>query len=244
MKFNFLFRVCRYYLNKINNDDNANMFTNGEYYWLKNEILNSEVVFDVGANVGDWTKLCLNLNKKIFVHCFEPSKFTFGLLKTKLINFENVVLNNIALGSINGLQLLHSMGDGFGTNSIYQRTGIDIEQKITEQINIVTLDQYCLSNNIAKIDILKIDVEGHELEVLNGARKLLSNGNIKSIQFEYGGTYIDAKILLKDIFELLIPLGYKIYKIYPNKLKNVKKYEQIYENFKYSNWVAIKNNLL
>lgn len=92
-----------------------------------------------------------------------------------------------------------------------------------------------------QIDLLKLDVEGHELDVLKGAKHMLAQGQIKRIHFEYGGTYIDARILLKNFFDLLLPLGYRCYKIYPNSLHLVERYDQVLENFQYSNWLAIKN---
>ena len=70
---------------------------------------------------------------------------------------------------------------------------------------------------------------------------MLNQGRIHRIQFEYGGTYIDARILLKDMFDLLTPYGYRLHKIYPNRLQPVERYDQRLENFQYQNWVALKN---
>ena len=242
MIINLFYRFCRFWVNKLNSDDNDNINTNGELYWLRNQIKSAEIIFDIGANVGDWTKLCLTLNNNSIIHCFEPSLYTFEQLKNNKINYKNIIYNNFGLGSSNSIHTLHCTGKGFGTNSFYERDGINIHQSITENINVQTLDFYCKNNKIEHIDILKIDVEGHEYEVLKGAKELLSNGIIKCIQFEYGGTYIDSRILLKDMFILLIKNNYKLYKIYPNKLLHIEKYEQIYETFKYSNWVAIHNS--
>jgi FkbM family methyltransferase len=244
MKFKLFYRFCRFWVNKYNSDDNDNIYTNGELNWLKNQIKSATVIFDVGANIGDWTKLCLILKPNAVIHCFEPSNYTFEKLINNTRNYANIVYNNIGLGSIKSNHTLYCIGKGLGTNSFYQREGIDIEQSSTEQILVDTLDDYCINNKIIQIDILKIDVEGHELEVLNGAQKLLSSGKIKCIQFEYGGTYIDSRILLKDIFDLLLKNNYKLFKMYPHRLVYIENYEQVYENFKYSNWVAIHNSTI
>ena len=61
-----------------------------------------------------------------------------------------------------------------------------------------------------------------------------------SIQFEYGGTYIDAHLLLKDIFWLLTSYGYRLHKICPHELRMVDHYERRLENFQYKNWVALR----
>ena len=68
---------------------------------------------------------------------------------------------------------------------------------------------------------------------------MLESGAVKRIQFEYGGTYIDSRTLLKDIFDLLIPLGYKMGKVMPNRVMLVEKYLQKFENYQYQNWVAL-----
>lgn len=70
---------------------------------------------------------------------------------------------------------------------------------------------------------------------------MLGGDRIQRIQFEYGGTYIDARILLKDIFDLLVPLGFKIHKIYPKALRPVERYDQRLETFQYQNLVALKD---
>lgn len=84
-------------------------------------------------------------------------------------------------------------------------------------------------------------MEGSELDVLRGAAGMLGGDRIQRIQFEYGGTYIDARILLKDIFDLLVPLGFKIHKIYPKALRPVERYDQRLETFQYQNLVALKD---
>jgi hypothetical protein len=89
------------------------------------------------------------------------------------------------------------------------------------------------------IDFLKVDVEGHELEVFKGTKEMLGKGAIKYIQFEYGGCNIDARMLLKDLFNFFLPYHYTLYKIYPHELRHVPRYDQRLENFQYQNWVAV-----
>lgn len=132
-------------------------------------------------------------------------------------------------------------------NSLYQRSGLEhlglAQPKKKETIELETLDNYCSNHGITQIDFLKIDIEGHELEALKGASQLLKQGKVKVIQFEYGGTYIDARILLKDIFSLFNDLPYDLYKIYPQDLKKATMYAQNLENFQLQNWLAINKSL-
>jgi hypothetical protein len=95
------------------------------------------------------------------------------------------------------------------------------------------------SHQVKKIDLLKIDTEGHELSVLKSAGRFLDPQYINIIQFEYGGTYLDARIYLKDMYTLLQSKGYEIYKIYPGKLTR-RDYHPVMENFQYANYVAMR----
>jgi len=100
-------------------------------------------------------------------------------------------------------------------NSLYQRRGLEDGWglKTTQEVEIVqldTLENYCHSRDIQKIDFMKIDVEGHELEVFKGGVSLFREGRVRVIQFEYGGCNIDSKVLLKDIFEFFEDMEYRL----------------------------------
>lgn len=235
----FIYRFCRRYVDHFNGDNNGDMHKNGELRWIREVIPQCATVFDVGANVGDWTELVLGINAHLTVHCFEPCAGTFQRLQKR--NFGSaVVLNHAALGAHIGEAKMHVFGECAGTNSLYLRHGLKSEQRQYEIIRMDTLDDYCERKDIGKIDLLKIDVEGHELSVLQGATHMLSQSRIKRVQFEYGGTFIDARILLKDMFELLTQYSFQLYKIYPEEIKSVECYEQRLENFQYQNWVALR----
>lgn len=115
--------------------------------------------------------------------------------------------------------------------------------KREEQVQIDTIDNYCYENQIQQIDLLKVDVEGHELEVFKGMSRMLKEERVKIIQFEYGGCNIDAKVLLKDIFEYFEGSNYSFYKIYPKTIERIDRYDQRLENFQYSNYLIILNGV-
>lgn len=230
-------RFCKRYINSINGDNNNDMHRNGELHWLREVLPNCKNVFDAGANIGEWTLHALEINPNLQIHCFEPSEKTFQRLKSRSFSSQ-VFLNNIGLSANPGELTLYLFADEAGINSVYRREGLNVTQTRTEQIRVDTLDGYCQQQKTKEIDLLKLDVEGHELEVLKGSSEMLRGGRIKRIQFEYGGTYIDARVFLKDMFDLLMPYGYRLYKIYPKKLVPVECYNQHMENFQYQNWVA------
>jgi FkbM family methyltransferase len=158
---------------------------------------------------------------------------------------ENVVCRNTGLGSVPGERVLYIFDPGAGTNSLYRREGIASMDSscgpvATETVLVDTLDHYCEVNDLQAIDYLKLDVEGHELEVCKGASRLLEEGRIAMLQFEYGGCNIDARVLLKDLFGFLQQFGYAMFKLYPTRLQLMRNYDQRFENFQYQNWVAAK----
>ena len=239
----FAFRVARKIVNLHNGDNDCDLETNGELLVATAVLPHCRVVFDVGANVGDWTSLALKINPNAQYHCFEPSLPTFRALSAHPFP-ANVTRNAFGLGAAAEERKLFVYGGGLGSNSLYFRTGLPDTQQFEETIAIRTLDDYCVEQSIESVDFVKIDVEGHELAVLKGASRMLTRGAIGAIQFEYGGCYIDARVLLKDIWEHVLSLNgsYSFYKIFPDGPRAVAKYEQKLETFQYSNWLIARSD--
>lgn len=237
-----IYDYCKKYTDYRDGINNEDIVTNGELEVIRKFIPSCKIIFDVGAHVGDWTRLVLNHNPKAEIHCFEPSAFTFKKLSSQ--NFPSrVICNSFGLSSHIGEAKLQVFVEGDGMNSLYRREGlqdrgISVQEK-QETISLQTLDEYCQKKKIQSIDFLKIDVEGHELKVLRGSEKMLREKRIGIIQFEYGGCNIDARVLLKDLFDIFNGLPYRFYKIHPKGPQRVAGYSQQFENFQYSNWLAI-----
>ncbi|MEP0869903.1 FkbM family methyltransferase [Trichocoleus desertorum AS-A10] len=242
----FLYKISKRYVDAYNNNNNGNIYSNGEFYFLKKYIDRSKLIFDVGANIGEWAEIALSLNSTIDLHCFEPSSNSFSTLSKKGL-IGNVTLNNFGLSSKPEDKSLFIFDDNSPLNSLWKRSGLKSYGLSTpcreEKVRLETLDDYCSTHEIAQVDTLKIDVEGHELEVLKGGENLLKFEKINFIQFEYGGTYIDSKTFLKDIFEYFDEFNYLFYKFYPNKLLLVDSYDVKFEDFQYQNWAIIRKGL-
>lgn len=238
-----LYNFCKSYVEKHDGDGNGDMMTNGEYRLMRYFLPDSSVVFDVGAHTGEWAKHALTIRPNLAIHCFEPGRDNFEKLVMN-VAADDVICNDFGLGSSKGEKPFFIYKDAPGLNSLYQRRGLEdgwgLEK--TEEIETVrldTLENYCLEKNIRKIDFLKVDVEGHEMEVFRGGASLFREGRVRVIQFEYGGCNIDSKVLLKDIFEFFAGMEYRFYKILPDKLRPVERYDQRLENFKYQNWLIV-----
>jgi FkbM family methyltransferase len=238
-------KILKRHTNLFKGENNNVLETNGESRFLLNNLHLCKIIFDVGANVGDWSQIALSGKKDIQLHSFEPCKKAFKELISKKFP-DNVHCNNIGLSSKKQTLPIYGIEGRSSWNSLYQREelsklGLGTIKKI-EDISLITLEQYCKQNNIDHIDFLKIDVEGHEMETLNGGRLLFEQKKINIVQFEYGGCNIDSRTLLKDFFKFFEKFNYGLYKIYPQHIRLIKEYSQELENFQYQNWIAIKNN--
>lgn len=202
------------------------------------------VVFDVGANKGDYSLEILSVFKSnVNLYCFEPSKKTFDLLKSNLSGYENVKMYNLGLGKSNETAILYSNENASGMSSIFNRRLDHFDSKLEnkEEIKLERIDSFCRNNNINHIHLLKLDVEGNEMNILKGAENLIRSNSIDFIQFEFGACNIDSKTFFQDFFYFLNP-RYKIYRILKNGLVLINRYETTLEVFLTTNFLAVSRN--
>lgn len=210
--------------------------------WMKKrlESQNKIVVFDVGANTGEYSMLVDQIFEgKAEIYAFEPSGFTFQQLKNEVDLITQIRPVNLGIGMEKTKLQLFSGGRGRTTASVY-----NLKYKLhafiddfTESVQITSVDLFCNENNISSIDILKIDIEGHELAALYGSKEMISSKEIKFIQFEFGKCHIDAKVFFRDFFDFLSP-NYKIFRIVSNGFYEIEKYSTELEVFQTSNFLA------
>lgn len=220
-------------------ENNYDLETNGELNFVLRLAPSCRVFFDVGANVGDWTELALKANPAAKVFAFEPEPATYSKLAAR--HGRAAVCENFALGAVAEERTLFAHSESSGFNSFERRTIFSAEDLREISVRVSTLDDYCASAGVDRIDFLKLDVEGFELQVLLGGERMLGERRVSIIQFEYGGTYLDAGIRLADMFEFLAARGYAIYKIFPRGIKKIEAYSQILENFQYANYAALSS---
>ena len=109
----------------------------------------------------------------------------------------------------------------------------------TVAVRAVRLDSFVAEQNIGAIDFLKIDTEGHDLQVLRGARGLLDRRAVRIIQFEYGQANIESRDLLKDFFAFFRDYGFNLHKINAEGYSLHLRYNARLDNFQYQNWLAV-----
>lgn len=105
---------------------------------------------------------------------------------------------------------LHSVGiSSIIDRPVFKKLGQDIKKV---SVKCMTLDEYCKSNNVELIDFVKIDVEGAEKMVIEGASEMLKKKKIKAGLFEYGSTLKNAGTSAQEIVTILESYGYNIVK--------------------------------
>jgi FkbM family methyltransferase len=240
-----LYKACRDYASHFDGENDLDSYSNGEFRVLREWIPACRVVFDVGANRGDWTELALTINPGIEVHAFEPARDSFAALVAKVP--AQVRCNNVALGSVAEERELFTLGADSQLKSLYARTGLEDEHRIEtptsgERVTVTTLDDYCRGAGVEAIDFLKIDAEGHDLEVLRGARGLIERKAVRFIQFEYGAALVESRTFLKDFFAFFQNLGYDLHKIHAEGYSHYPRYNVRLDNFQYQNWLVVRRD--
>jgi len=166
-----LFGSHFYYINLEDALGSINQLIVNDEYDLHKFLKEDSVVFDIRANVGVFTCFAANLVKKGKVFAFEPVSFVFDLLKKNTREYDNVECYKIGFGlEIEEKEILirqWAPGDSTIKDSPIDRPHQSFDLK--EKIKILTLDSFVKEKKLEKIDFIKIDVEGYEIEVLKGS---------------------------------------------------------------------------
>lgn len=189
---------------------------------------NNEInIFDVGANEGRWIDEAMDNFNNATIHAFEPSEKEFNILKNKYSAEKKIILNNYALGEFKGEKKfkINYKGSLSSFYDVYENTNWIERQKKNKifnnnftleerKIKIDTVDNYVGLKNIESIDILKIDTQGYEPKVLDGAIKNLNSKKIKCILLEiiFSDIY-KSNVSFFEIEKNLVNNGYKLVSI-------------------------------
>lgn len=184
--------------------------------WLKDDA----VFFDVGANTGLFSLRAAAKSSKIQVHAFDPIKLNTALLLSSIeINsLENITVNQTCVGDYDGM-VEFSVSSDSAYSSIKDSGRKSEHKKI--KLPIIKLDTYIENNSISKIDFMKIDVEGAEMMVIEGASAVFHN-NVKPklMMIElYDKNLVAFNTSVKEIVIFVEKLGYSTHILIGDKLE-------------------------
>lgn len=146
-----------------------------------------DTIFDVGANIGQSANRYVALFPSTPVYCFEPVAETFRQLLSNTKHSAQIRCYKLALSSSNGRGTILSRGTHWGNRLLDESENLLKNSEMpTEQVDVITLEEFCKSEIIEQISYLKIDTEGEELEVLKGAENMLKERRIDLVEVEAG----------------------------------------------------------
>ena len=225
-------------INRLYENRNHDAYSNGENRVLqKLQFTQPKIIFDVGANIGQYAEMAHAACPNARIFSFEPVSSTYDLLSKNLASNNQVECIQKGLFKESKKISIH-IYPGNEHSSLHDIKGVAYDVVKKEEIETITGDQFIAEKGIEKIDLLKLDVEGAEMDALVGFASALSNKQIRLAQFEYGYINITSKILLADYYDFFEKYGYIIGKIYP-KTVEFKKYEHKHEDFIGPNFLAV-----
>lgn len=189
---------------------------------IQERIFPGNIVIDIGANIGFFTLIMANIVKKEGkVFSFEPESENFQLLEknVKVNNLSNVILENKAVGNINGEtdMYLASNEDNIYSQSMHRiySSNIVSQNSTPVKIKIIRLDDFFEKLElIEKIDLIKIDVEGAEFDVLKGMSKILDLNKDLKIIMEFSIENLqDFGSKPDEVMDFLLKKNFRLWKI-------------------------------
>jgi len=174
------------------------------------------LILDVGANEGQSAIKFRSAFPSARIISFEPVEETFDLLCRRTASL-GVECQRLAVGSRPGRATIHLTNSSFTSSLKEPEAG---ELVATSEVEVTTVDDFVASNRIDTIDLLKIDVEGFDLEVIAGGARTLAEGKVRFALVEVGFAHGDARHpLFDDVRDALAQHQFDVYGIYDQTLE-------------------------
>lgn len=218
----------------------------GEFQFLRTlsaSWVSPPTMLDVGAHLGDYAKRVKQVAPQASVYALEPHPRTFSLLQDQARQYGFRAFN-VGCGATEGTVPLFdcAFDDGSVVASVYPAAvASQLKAKpVSHSVRIITLDQFVKDQDLRRIDLVKIDTEGHERLVLEGFRDTIRRNIVDVIQFEFNAMNVASRTLFKDFYDILPQ--YYFYRILPRSLAPLGRYSStLCELFAFQNVVAVRN---
>lgn len=204
---------------------------------LKNKPM---LAVDIGGNVGAYTAELRLRNPDLEIHIFEPSSVNVDKLTRRFRDDSCIHVIPYALSDRADSAVLYSNVAGSGLGSLTQRRldHFNINFDVKETVKTIRFESYWREDLDSRtIDIVKIDIEGHELTALNGFGDAINNTRV--LQFEFGGCNIDTRTYFQDYWYYFKDKGFDLWRITPHGLQGIERYAETDEFFSTTNYIAV-----
>lgn len=244
--FNFFVYECG--LRGIGVLNYEDMDVSGERYFLTKTLpkilgRKPKLCMDIGAHIGNYTDLLIELFPDCQVYSFEPHPRSAFMLKKRFKNAKIEVFE-LAVSESDGDAVLYDKNEnGTQLASLYRGAVESVQGDFFSCcVKKISIDSFIKMKKINELDFMKIDVEGAEIDVIRGSAMALSEKKISCIQFEFNEMNVINRVFLRDIGALLN--GYIIYRLLPKGMVTIFEWPLFSEIFGYQNIVAIRKDLL
>lgn len=200
-------------------------------------------IFDIGANQGQFLREAVRhlISCQHDIHSFEPGTGAFAILQSAFHRHPNVSLNHNAVGNECGTVTLWFDSEGSAGASLSRRDLSHLGRAFlkSESVTMTTVDSYCQTKGIEFVDLLKIDVEGHELDVLAGAKNLFERRGVGMVLFEFGGCNVDSRVFFRDFWNFFASVDMRLGRVTPSGyVTPLAQYSEALEQFRTTNFIA------
>lgn len=200
------------------------------------------LAIDIGGNVGDYTAELRRQNPALEIHTFEPSKVNVEKLTSRFGSDSRVTIVPLAVSDRSGMASLYSDHGGSGLGSLKKRRleHFDIAFDVEEDVKTIRFEDYWTATlQRRQLDLVKLDIEGHELAALEGFGSALKA--TRALQFEFGGCNIDTRTYFQDFWYFFESNNFAIYRITPLGAQMIERYKECEEFFATTNFVAVNS---
>jgi FkbM family methyltransferase len=200
-----------------------------EVIYLESIVNSGNTVLDIGANIGYYSLiLARKVGENGRVYAFEPEPENFELLKKNVAinHYQNIIPVNMAISDTNGISRLYINETNKGDHRLYdsgnKRSFITVEK--------IKLDDYFKGQPQTNIDVIKMDIQGSELQALKGMTNLLLNSKKLILVLEFWPFGLNcAGSNPEELIDFLTEMGFHIF---------------VLDEIKKCNYLVTKNELL
>ena len=239
-------RVLDYALSAKGFNNWENLIESGEKFFIQNYLANksTRLCLDIGANKGDFTRVLLEeTDSKVIA--FEPLPFKFEEMVQNLSKFQDrCTLINKGVGAKTETLTIH-YNEERSEHASFSQEVKNVEYVVnsnTLDIGVTSLDDFCKLNQIVEIDFIKIDTEGFEKEVFEGAQEIFKTVKPKFIQIEYNWHQLFRNTSL-HYFSKKLP-NYEVYQLTYDGMSKVDPKHPLANIYIFSNFVFIRKDII